>query len=1130
MIPVDYVTNGFQFRTTGSKYLKKNTSTMYTQDTMPLFFDTRAGKPDKYSKDFADTVFVVEKVQIGSTYTRYECPAVDTSSDYGINVHKGRVFQTGDKCYVPPKLNTTTDGGLICSVTCPSGFSSSAGYSVIGGRNIGCLNSINKSDYCIKSPPPTTFTVDTAYDMIFDMFTSSGIYDYPENMIFQSLTGTKYLLENKRLRKIKNDIMYYYVIKNSGTENWNTLIVPSQEMMDDMPKGPDVTVPQDTGPDTDNNFYNVNVNVLNVNPVSSANYQSLTQKAWVTQILTCPNGSYSTEGIKPCTVCGTGSTSTADHKACVCSDSMYFWNNMTNTCDLKGCTDNKYNIVNGKEPCTECVSGSTASPDHRGCVCPVVANGTNTWQSGTNTCTLVCNQGYTAYGNKCIDNLPTSIAQAALDLEVQRVQFAFNPTFGAPPPTATNADIQNALTLEMYRVMDSLRNIGPAIDGITPSVQTSLDIERYRVQDQFTKASPTIDDITSTVQSQLNIMVTSASKYSVPCQTGGGFYSATGFEPCFPCSTCAAAPANGTVQTTSCTPTTDTICGYGCNSGFTPSSSGASTTCTCPAGSYITGGTCQTCQTCPVNTTSTTYTASGCTTTNTTNDRTCTPSCNTGYYNLNGTCTLCTACPTDTTSTTYTASGCSGTTNRTCTSSCNPGHYNLNGTCTPCAIGKYSTGIASSVCTQCPSGTSTLGVGSALASDCQTIATYSCPSGFTDGLIGGYQCTKLATPVYVRNARTGVSTLTGYRCIGGVGTVFIDNGVNYCGTAKAYTCPDTTVGGITSVSVATVQISDDGSTRLCVTACGTGRYMDSSGTCVTCPACPVNTTSTTYTLVGCSGGSSGTCVASCRNGYVLDLYGTCICQSGNYIRSSDNVCTPCTTCPVDTVSSTYTLSGCSGSTGPGTCTLTCQNGYTNVNGVCTCQSGNYIRSSDNVCSPCTAACTGSNYESTPCTATSNRVCSPCTAACTGSNYESTPCTATSNRVCSPCTAACTGNSYESTACTATTDRVCTECPSGTSLYQTYCFTNAIGHCPSTYYADYQWVPGPNAPTNPTYQCSKSIPNSVTDKNTYYCSYGGVVKQNGNGLWYCTANYSSYTCSVGTVVTANNGTPVCYSVR
>ena len=1114
MIPVDYVTNGFQFSTSGSKYLKKNTSTVYTQDTMPLFFDARGGKPEKYSKDFADTVFIVEKVQVGSTYTRYECPAVNTNSDYGINVDKGRVFQTGDKCYVPPKLNTTTDGGLSCWVTCPNGFSSSAGYSVIGGRNIGCVNPINKSEYCIKNPPPTTFTVDTRYDMIFDMFTSSGVYDYPENMIFQSLTGVKYLLENKKLRKIKNDPMYYWVMKNSGTDKWNTLTVPSTEMLDDMPKGPDVTVPQDTGQDTDtvNNFYSGKTDEVAVSPLYTQNYQGLTQKAWVTQILTCPDGSYSIEGIRPCTACGTGSTSTADHKACVCSDQMYFWNNMTNTCDLKGCTDNKYNLINGKEPCTECVSGSTASPDHRGCVCPPVTNGTNTWQSGTNTCTLVCNSGYTAYGNKCIDNLPNSIAQAALDLEMQRVQFAFTPGGITPPPTATNADIQNALTLEMHRVMYSIRNTDPTVDGITSSVQSSLDLERERVQGQFTKASPTINDIAPTVQSQLNVMVSGASKYSVPCQPGGGFYSSTGFEPCFPCSTCAGTLTNRTVTSTSCTPTTDTVCTYACNSGFTSSGSGANTICTCPLGSYIKAdGTCGACSTCTADTTSTKYTAAGCNTINTTNDRTCTRSCQPGYYDNNGTCTGCSQC-TAPANATVTSPSCSANQDAVCKYSCNIGYYGTTS------------------CTSCGYGNSTLKAGKTSSYDCFEVADYRCPQYFsaTAGYATAsyYDCAYSATANIQNIIKKGKITgsYTNYTCPFGGSLFFVSQYGYYCGTSKQYSCSYT--------PGYTIEIADD-SKPLCWTDCGYNQYKDPvTGVCKTCATCTaVNSVSSIYptSAVGCGGSSAGSCdPTSCRNGYLLFDIGRypdnsinkkCTCSYGSYIKA-DGTCVPCSTsCPANTPSTVYTFTGgCDGfhinETSDRICTRTCQSGYYDNNGTCTACS-----------TPTCTAPTNGTVQTTSCTPTTDAYCTyACKAGFTTSGSgASTTCTCpagsyikadgtcgtcapgtytwyTNGSYCLTCRTVCAASETETVACTTSTNRVCVS-------------TNL----------------------NPATTTCDAVPNTTSGQQCTGTSAGthGTYTVYTNGLWTGTnrdCSYTATTYNLNEVAVVRTGYPTTYQCR
>jgi hypothetical protein len=83
------------------------------------------------------------------------------------------------------------------------------------------------------------------------------------------------------------------------------------------------------------------------------------------------------------------------------------------------------------------------------------------------------------------------------------------------------------------------------------------------------------------------------------------------------CSTCGAAPTNGTVLTAGCIGSTDRTCTYVCNYGFTTSTaynvistsiSGASTTCTCPSGKYIDeSGVCTVCPTCSIG-----YTRTSC--------------------------------------------------------------------------------------------------------------------------------------------------------------------------------------------------------------------------------------------------------------------------------------------------------------------------------------------------------------------------------------------------------------------------------------------------------------------------------------------------------------------------------------
>eukprot|EP00051_Salpingoeca_urceolata_P022801 m.378103 g.378103 ORF g.378103 m.378103 type:complete len:1177 (-) comp20024_c8_seq7:50-3580(-) len=96
---------------------------------------------------------------------------------------------------------------------------------------------------------------------------------------------------------------------------------------------------------------------------------------------------------------------------------------------------------------------------------------------------------------------------------------------------------------------------------------------------------------------------------------------------------------------------------------------------------------------------------------------------------------------------------------------------------------------------------------------------------------------------------------------------------------------------------------------------------------------------------------------------------------------------------------------------------------------------------DTACTPCETCDPATQYETTPCNATSNRACAPLTNCSLPTSYESTPPTTTSDRVCSPCTTTpCPANTFESAACSATDDRVCTSCttscPSGQGLQGT----------------------------------------------------------------------------------------------
>ena len=204
--------------------------------------------------------------------------------------------------------------------------------------------------------------------------------------------------------------------------------------------------------------------------------------------------------------------------------------------------------------------------------------------------------------------------------------------------------------------------------------------------------------------------------------------------------------------------------------------------------------------------------------------------------------------------------------------------------------------------------------------------------------------------------------------------------------------------------------------------CPSGKYINGSNQCVPCKPlseCPANTTSTVYSITGCSGTTGpGTCTATCQDGYT----------------SVGGIC--CKVCLADTTSTAYTRSGCTSSSAPGTCTATCQNGYTSVGGVCTCIAGYYISSSDQIC----RACIGGSYSS----AAGSTSCTTCEAGTYQPNAGSSSCLPCGKSVysragasmCTPWTNCGTGY-YSANTPNTTTDRICGLCTNcGTGQYQT----------------------------------------------------------------------------------------------
>jgi hypothetical protein len=95
-------------------------------------------------------------------------------------------------------------------------------------------------------------------------------------------------------------------------------------------------------------------------------------------------------------------------------------------------------------------------------------------------------------------------------------------------------------------------------------------------------------------------------------------------------------------------------------------------------------------------------------------------------------------------------------------------------------------------------------------------------------------------------------------------------------------------------------------------------------------------------------------------------------------------------------------------------------GYT-----CQCPNATFRNDTQDACIPCTP-CSSSQFETVPCTTTSDSICQLCST-CSSGFYEIATCTNTSDRLCTTCRAPCDSASYEATACNRTSDRSCASC-------------------------------------------------------------------------------------------------------
>ena len=168
----------------------------------------------------------------------------------------------------------------------------------------------------------------------------------------------------------------------------------------------------------------------------------------------------------------------------------------------------------------------------------------------------------------------------------------------------------------------------------------------------------------------------------------------------------------------------------------------------------------------------------------------------------------------------------------------------------------------------------------------------------------------------------------------------------------------------------------------------------------------------------------------------------------------------CTMCSPGTISSNYGSSSCSycnsgtyqNQYGMSSC-IPCQsNQFSNMNGatLCktcsTCTPGTWLSSvcsstSDTTCSTCQNI--GNCAVTVTCSSASNSICSTCLSGyyninscticniCSNTQYETVPCTTTSNRVCNTCTNTCNSGMTLNTICGGTVNPICITCPDGT---------------------------------------------------------------------------------------------------
>ena len=420
---------------------------------------------------------------------------------------------------------------------------------------------------------------------------------------------------------------------------------------------------------------------------------------------------------------------------------------------------------------------------------------------------------------------------------------------------------------------------------------------------------------------------------------------------------------------------------------------------------------CTACSTCATGT----YVSTACTETT---NRACTP-CTTGTNFSDipnaGSCTPCTTCQAGT----KVNAQCTVSSNRTCTpcvtgstfststnastcqtcATCAAGTkintdctVSSNRTCTSCEPGYYSTSTNSSTCTQCGAGSTSV-AGSTSCTCTGTIA-----NGYFQWSSTANSCTKGCNPGYTLSADGTTCNLSDCVAAGGR---------DYAATAGTLSYTDTTYGSVSQTDTVTQ-----------VTTSPCSKPSPPSSVLISLPSgVSVNaTTATTSVVIG-----STVTYTTARGAYCP--IGTTFTKPA--ARPGMVGIASCISCPAGTYSDT---AGKSGTTA--TQCSACADGYFSAAGASSC-------------GQCTAACTGSTYESTSCSATSDRVCTACTSCTNPTNGTAsvTGCSGTSGP--GTCSYSCdAGYYYDSSASTPT----CTKCTAGTysAAGSTSCTSCAAG--------------------------------------------------------------------------------------